>query len=132
MKIGAPKEILVGEKRVALTPQSAAALQKLGYTCIVESNAGDAARFSDAVYVEAGVTVVPTAADLWSQADVVAKVRAPEASEIELARPGQILISFVYPAQNAELLKALKAKGVVTLAMDMVPRISRAQKMDAR
>lgn len=131
MKIGAPKEILAGEKRVALTPQSAAALQKLGYTCIVESGAGEAARFSDAAYVEAGVTVVPTAADLWAQADIVAKVRAPEPSEVELARPGQILISFVYPAQSAELLEALKAKGVVTLAMDMVPRISRAQKMDA-
>jgi H+-translocating NAD(P) transhydrogenase subunit alpha len=131
VKIGAPKEIFAGEKRVALTPQSAAALQKLGYQCLVESGAGEAARFSDAAYAEAGVKVVPAAAELWAEADIVAKVRAPETSEIELARPGKILISFVYPAQNADLLEALKAKGVVTLAMDMVPRISRAQKMDA-
>ncbi|MFT3975441.1 MAG: Re/Si-specific NAD(P)(+) transhydrogenase subunit alpha [Amaricoccus sp.] len=131
MKIGAPKEIFAGEKRVALTPQSAAALKKLGYQCIVESGAGEAARFSDAAYVEAGVTVVQSAAALWAEADVVAKVRPPEASEVELARPGQIVISFVYPAQSTELLEALKAKGVTALAMDMVPRISRAQKMDA-
>jgi len=131
VKIGAPKEIFAGEKRVALTPQSAAALQKLGYECIVESGAGEAARFSDAAYAEAGVKVVPTAADLWKEADVVAKVRPPEPSEVELARSGQIVISFVYPAQSAELLEALNAKGVTALAMDMVPRISRAQKMDA-
>ena len=75
--------------------------------------------------------MVPTAADLWAQADIVAKVRPPEPAEVEMARSGQILISFLYPAQNAELLEALKAKGVTAIAMDMVPRISRAQKMDA-
>jgi len=131
MKIGIPKEIFEGEKRVALTPQSAQALKKLGYDCVIEAGAGDAARFSDDVYREAGVTVVPSAADLWGQADIVAKIRQPEASEIDLARSGQILISFLYPAQNGELLEALRAKGVTALAMDMVPRISRAQKMDA-
>ncbi|MBB5221211.1 NAD(P) transhydrogenase subunit alpha [Amaricoccus macauensis] len=131
MKIGAPKELFAGEKRVALTPQSAAGLKKLGYECIVESGAGEAARFSDAAYADAGVKVVPTAADLWAEADVVAKVRPPEASEVDLSHPGQIVISFVYPAQSTELLEALKAKDVTTLAMDMVPRISRAQKMDA-
>ena len=131
MKIGAPRETFEGEKRVALTPQSAAALRKLGYECLVESGAGLAARFSDEAYREAGVTVVPDAAALWSQADIVAKVRAPEAAEIGLARPGQIVISFVYPGQNPDLLEALRAQGVTALAMDMVPRISRAQKMDA-
>ena len=131
MKIGVPKEIVEGEKRVALTPQSALALKKLGYESLIESGAGLAARFSDEAYREAGVTVVPTAADLWAQADVVAKVRRPEPSEIEMSRAGQIVISFLYPGQNAELLEALKAKGVTALAMDMVPRISRAQKMDA-
>ena len=131
MKIGAPKEIIDGEKRVALTPQSAQALQKLGYDCLVESGAGEAARFSDAAYRAAGVEVVPSAAELWAQADVVAKVRAPQPQEVEMARAGQILISFLYPAQNAELLEALRAKGVTAIAMDMVPRISRAQKMDA-
>ncbi len=131
MIIGAPREIFDGEKRVALTPQSALALRKLGYECIVESGAGDAARFSDTAYAEAGVTVVPTAADLWSRADIVVKVRGPEPSEVELAKSGQILISFLWPAQNPDLLEALKAKGVTAIAMDMVPRISRAQKMDA-
>ena len=131
MKIGAPRETSEGEKRVALTPQSALALKKLGYESLIESGAGLAARFSDEAYREAGVTVVPTAADLWAQADVVAKVRPPEPPEIEMSRAGQIVISFLYPGQNAELLEALKAKGVTALAMDMVPRISRAQKMDA-
>ena len=131
MKIGVPKEIVAGERRVALTPQSALALKKLGYESLIESGAGLAARFSDEAYREAGVTVVPTAADLWAQADVVAKVRPPEPPEIEMSRAGQIVVSFLYPGQNAELLEALKAKGVTALAMDMVPRISRAQKMDA-
>ena len=131
MKIGTPKEIFAGEKRVALSPQSATALKKLGYECIVESGAGEAARFSDAAYAEAGVRVVPTAADLWSEADVVAKVRPPTEAEVEHSRKGQIVISFIYPGQSAELLETLKAKDVTTLAMDMVPRISRAQKMDA-
>jgi NAD(P) transhydrogenase subunit alpha len=120
-----------GEKRVALTPQSALALKKLGYDCVVQAGAGEKARFSDAAYTEAGVEVLPTAADVWARADVIAKVRAPEPSEVELTRPGQILISFLYPAQNGELLERLQGKGVTALAMDMVPRISRAQKMDA-
>ncbi len=131
MIIGAPKETFAGEARVALTPQSAGMLKKLGYDCIVESGAGAAARFSDDAYREAGVEVVGSAADLWGKADIIAKVRAPEPDEIGMARDGQILISFVWPAQNPELLESLKAKGVTTLAMDMVPRISRAQKMDA-
>jgi NAD(P) transhydrogenase subunit alpha len=131
VKIGAPREIFEGERRVALTPQSALALKKLGYESLVESGAGLAAGFSDAAYAEAGVTVVPSAADLWSQADVVAKIRPPEVAEVDLAHQGQILVSFLYPAQNAELLETLRDKGVTALAMDMVPRISRAQKMDA-
>ena len=131
MIIGAPKEIAPGERRVALTPQSAGQLQKLGYDLVVESGAGTAADFSDDAYREAGVEVLPDAAALWGKADVVAKVRGPEPSEVEMARDGQIVISFLWPAQNPELLEALKGKGVTALAMDMVPRISRAQKMDA-
>ena len=131
MKIGAPRETFEGEKRVALTPQSALALKKLGYDCLVEAGAGEGANFSDAAYAEAGVTIVPTAADLWAAADVVVKVRAPDTAEIEHARPGQTLISFIWPAQNPDLLETLRTKGVNALAMDMVPRISRAQKMDA-
>jgi NAD(P) transhydrogenase subunit alpha len=131
VKIGAPRETFDGERRVALTPQSAVALKKLGYECLIEAGAGEAARFTDAAYAEAGVEVVRSAADLWARADVVVKVRAPEPAEIEMARAGQTLISFIWPAQNPELLESLRAKGVTTLAMDMVPRISRAQKMDA-
>ena len=131
MKIGSVKEVAAGEKRVALSPQSAVALHKLGYQCLVESGAGAAARFADEAYAEAGVTVVSNAADLWAQADVVVKVRPPETHEVEMARHGQILVSFLYPGQNPELLEALREHDVTALAMDMVPRISRAQKMDA-
>ncbi len=131
MIIGAPKEIHEGEARVALTPQSAQLLAKLGYQCVVESGAGAGARFSDDAYREAGVEVVPTAAELWAKADVVVKVRAPEPSEVDQTREGQTLISFIAPAQNPDLLESLSVRGVTTIAMDMVPRISRAQKMDA-
>ena len=131
MKIGAPKETFPGEARVALTPESAGRLQKLGYDCLVESGAGAAASISDEAYTAAGVTVVASAADLWSQADVIAKVREPSMDEIAAAPEGKTLISFVWPAQNEELLNALNEKKFSALAMDMVPRISRAQKMDA-
>jgi H+-translocating NAD(P) transhydrogenase subunit alpha len=131
VKIGAPREVFPGEKRVALTPQSAQALKKLGYDCVVESGAGEAARFSDDAYRAAGVEVVADAAALYAAADVVAKVRAPEGAELDHLRSGQILIGFLWPAQNPELLETLKARGVTALSMDMVPRISRAQKMDA-
>ncbi len=131
MKIGAPKEIFAGEARVAMTPQSALVLQKLGYECVVESGAGALANFSDADYKEAGVEVIKTAAALWKAVDIVIKVRAPEPVEVKRFTKGQALISFIWPAQSEELLESLKAKGVTALAMDMVPRISRAQKMDA-
>lgn len=131
MKIGAPKEIFAGEARVAMTPQSALLLQKFGYECVVETGAGALANFSDADYKEAGVEVVKTAAALWKAVDIVIKVRAPEAVEVKRFTKGQALISFIWPAQSEPLLKSLSDKGVTTLAIDMVPRISRAQKMDA-
>ncbi|MEL7347158.1 MAG: Re/Si-specific NAD(P)(+) transhydrogenase subunit alpha [Pseudomonadota bacterium] len=131
MKIGAPKEIEPGEARVALTPESAGRLQKLGYDCLVESGAGALASFSDDAYRAAGVTVVDSAAALWSEADIIAKVRGPSMEEIAAAPEGKILISFIWPAQNEELLAKLNEKKLSVLAMDMVPRISRAQKMDA-
>ncbi|WP_149142357.1 Re/Si-specific NAD(P)(+) transhydrogenase subunit alpha [Gemmobacter caeruleus] len=131
MKIGAPRELFEGENRVALTPDSALQLAKLGHTCVVESGAGQKAGFSDATYEKAGVEVVPTAAALFEAADVVVKVRGPEPSEVAMLRKGQTLISFFWPAQNAELLDAAKERGATVVAMDMVPRISRAQKMDA-
>ncbi|MDP4033770.1 MAG: Re/Si-specific NAD(P)(+) transhydrogenase subunit alpha [Pseudorhodobacter sp.] len=131
MKIGAPKEIFEAEARVAMTPDSAVLLQKLGHSCVIETGAGALAGFSDASYTAVGVAVVKTAAALFKAADVVVKVRGPEAPEVKLLRSGQTLISFFWPAQNPELLEACAAKGATVVAMDMVPRISRAQKMDA-
>jgi len=131
VKIGAPKEVVAGEARVALTPESAVQLQKLGFDCLVETGAGMAAGFSDAAYAAAGVQVVDTAEALWREADVVVKVRGPEDDEARRLREGQTLISFFWPAQNPELLELCRSRGARVLAMDMVPRISRAQKMDA-
>ena len=131
MKIGALRETEPGEARVAMTPESAGRLQKLGYDCLIESGAGAVASFSDDAYRAAGVTVVDTAAALWQQADVIAKVRGPSLAEVEAAPEGKTLISFIWPAQNEELLAKLNEKRMTVLAMDMVPRISRAQKMDA-
>ena len=131
MKIGAPKEILEGENRVAMTPDSAIALAKLGHTCVIESGAGVKAGFSDVAYKAAGVEVVKTASALFKAADVVVKVRGPKPKEARMLRQGQTLISFFWPAQNTDLLDTCKAQGSTVVAMDMVPRISRAQKMDA-
>ena len=131
MRIGVPKEIFEGERRVATTPDVAAQLIKLGFDVAVESGAGDASSFSDAAYREAGCEVIDSAAELWSSSDLVMKVRAPEDSEAELLRAGQALISFIWPAQNEELLARLTASGATVMAMDSVPRISRAQKVDA-
>ena len=131
MKIGSPKELFAGEARVAMTPDSALQLQKLGYDCLVEAGAGIAAGFTDESYRTAGVTVVDSAAALWDEADIIAKVRPPETTEVERLKAGKTLISFFYPAQNKELLELCKDKSANVIAMDMVPRISRAQKMDA-
>ena len=131
MKIGAPKEIFEGEARVAITPDSAQQLQKLGYDCVIEAGAGAAAGFSDATYKAVGVDVVKTAAALWKAADVVIKVRPPSAAEAKRLTKGQTLISFFWPGQNEKLMELAKGKGANVIAMDMVPRISRAQKMDA-
>ncbi|TGX49101.1 Re/Si-specific NAD(P)(+) transhydrogenase subunit alpha [Sphingomonas gei] len=131
MKVGAPREVVQGEARVALTPDSALQLQKLGHECLVESGAGKAAGLDDASYRAVGVTVVPSAGELWSASDVIIKVRPPEAEEIAQLSAGKTLISFFYPGQRGEALNAISATGANVLAMDMVPRISRAQKMDA-
>lgn len=131
MKIGTPKELFEGEARVALTPASAELLKKLGHECVVESGAGAAARFSDEDYRAAGVEVVADAAAVFANADIVAKVRPPEDGEVDLLNEGQTLISFFYPAQNEDLMARANGRGATVVAMDMVPRISRAQKMDA-
>ena len=131
LKIGTPKEIFEGENRVALTPDSALQLQKLGFECLIESGAGKAAGYSDKIYKDAGVKVVKTAASLWKEAEVVTKVRQPSTSELKRLSAGQTLISFFNPAVNEEGLDLAKAKKANVIAMEMVPRISRAQKMDA-
>jgi NAD(P) transhydrogenase subunit alpha len=131
MKIGIPKENHRGEQRVATTPEVAAQLRKLGFDVCVERGAGALANFSDAAYTEAGCEIAPSAAGLWNSCDIVMKVRAPDDSEQKHLRSGQTLISFLWPAQNPQLLATLTAKGVTAMAMDSIPRISRAQKMDA-
>ena len=131
MKIGTPKEVFEGERRVAMTPESALALQKLGHECMIETGAGIASGFDDAAYTAAGVEVVKTAAALWKAADVVAKVRAPDDAEMKRLRSGQTLISFFSPVADEAKMKAAADKGATVVAMEMIPRISRAQKMDA-
>jgi len=131
VKIGTPKEVFEGENRVAMTPDSAAQLQKLGHECLIESGAGTAAGFADALYEAAGVTVVKTAAALWKEADIIAKVRQPNETELKRLTADKTLISFFNPAGNETGMEQAKAKGATVIAMEMVPRISRAQKMDA-
>jgi H+-translocating NAD(P) transhydrogenase subunit alpha len=137
MRIGVPKEVRTGERRVALSPDSAAQLIKLGYEVSMEAGAGDASSFLDTAYEAAGVKIVRDTAELWSGADIIFKVRAPEqhpqlnCHEASLLKDGQTFISFISPAQNPDLMKLLSEKKVNVLAMDCVPRMSRAQKMDA-
>ena len=131
MKIGTPKEVFAGENRVAMTPDSARQLQKLGYECAIEKGAGANAGFSDADYEAAGVEVIGTAAALWKASDIIAKVRQPNETELKRLTADKTLISFFNPAGNEEGMALAKSKGANVIAMEMVPRISRAQKMDA-
>jgi H+-translocating NAD(P) transhydrogenase subunit alpha len=137
MKVGVPAEVYAGERRVAATPDSVARLKALGFEVLIERGAGDAASFTDDAYVAAGAQLIPEARDLWAQADVILKVRPPMAHptqghhEADLLRPGQALISFIWPAQNPDLIDRLTASQARVWAMDAVPRISRAQRMDA-
>jgi NAD(P) transhydrogenase subunit alpha len=129
--IGVPRETAAGEKRVATVPEVVQKLAKLGFRVAVQSGAGDAANFNDDAYRAAGAEIVADAASLWRAADIVFKVRAPGAEEVGLLREGATLVSFIWPAQNPELLERLAAQKATVLAMDSVPRISRAQKLDA-
>ncbi|MDO6462438.1 Re/Si-specific NAD(P)(+) transhydrogenase subunit alpha [Granulosicoccaceae sp. 1_MG-2023] len=131
MKIAVPKEAAAGECRVATTPEVVPQLLKLGFDVTIEAGAGEKANFSDAQYEQAGASVVADADKLWSEADIVMKVTKPTPEEADRLSAGQTLISFFWPAQNEELLKQLADKNVTVMAMDSVPRISRAQKLDA-
>ena len=129
--IGVPRETFAGEKRVATVPEVVEKLIKLGFKVAVQSGAGDAANFSDDVYRAAGAQIVADAPGLWAASDIVFKVRGPSVEEVGLLREGGTLVSFLWPAQNPELLRKLAARKATVLAMDSVPRISRAQKLDA-
>jgi len=131
LTIGVPREVFAGEKRVATVPEVVEKLIKLGFAVTVERGAGEGANFSDDAYREAGAQIAGDAAALWAASDLVFKVRAPAGDEISLIKPGTTLVSFLWPAQNPELMQQLAGRGLTVLAMDSVPRISRAQKMDA-
>ena len=132
LTIGIPKEVFAGEKRVATIPDVVEKLIKLGFKVAVETGAGDSANFSDDAYQSAGAGIVSDAPTLWATSDVVFKVRAPSSEEVGLLREGGTLISFVWPAQNPELMQQLAARKATVLAIDSLPRtLSRAQKMDA-
>jgi NAD(P) transhydrogenase subunit alpha len=136
MQIGIPREILNQESRVAATPATVIQLKKLGFSVVVQRGAGEAAKFKDEAYQEAGAEIVSL--EEAFQADLILKVNAPTINadtgvdETDLMKAGATVASFVWPAQNPELLEKFKTKGINLLAMDMVPRISRAQSLDAR
>jgi len=130
--IGIPKEIAAGEKRVATVPEVVEKLIKLGFKVQVQSGAGDAANCNDDAYRTAGAEIIADAATLWAKSDIVFKVRGPDADEVKLLREGGTLISFIWPAQNPDLMQQLAARKATVLAIDALPRVlSRAQKMDA-
>ncbi|MGL5584303.1 Re/Si-specific NAD(P)(+) transhydrogenase subunit alpha [Plesiomonas sp.] len=129
MLIGVPKEQLANESRVAATPKTVEQLLKLGFSVAIEQNAGFRASFEDAAYVAAGAQVV-SSDDIWNS-DIILKVNAPTEAEIPLLKEGTSLISFIWPAQNADLMAKLAERKINVMAMDAVPRISRAQSLDA-
>lgn len=137
MRIGIPKEIHANEHRVATTPKVADKLIKLGFKIAIESGAGLDANFTDDAYKAVGVEIIQDTRELWQTSDIIFKIRQPEFNkkmnqdEVDLLKPGTILVSFIYPSLNQELMQKLANKKVTVLAMDCVPRISRAQKLDA-
>ena len=137
MKVGIPKEIATGERRVALVPDTVARLVASGSEVSVESGAGTEANFTDDMYKEAGATLSPDAASLLSGVEIVLKIQGPTINaalgqhEVDLMVDGAALISFLQPLTNLELVRKLRAKGITSFSMDTVPRIARAQSMDA-
>lgn len=132
LMIGVPREVFPGEKRVATVPEAVGKLVKLGFRVTVESGAGDGANFDDAAYRAAGADIAADAPAVWTAADIVFKVRPPTVAEVDLVRPGTLLVGFIWPAQNPELMQQLAARKATVLAIDSLPRqLSRAQKMDA-
>ncbi len=131
LKIAIPREIYPNECRVSATPDTAQKLQKLGFEVLIEAGAGERANFDDRLYISVGCKIIENREQLWQEGDIILKVRPPEAEEVELLTEDKTLISFIYPAQNPDLLAQLAQKKATVFAMDAVPRISRAQKLDA-
>ena len=130
MKVGIPSEISPSELRVAATPKTVKRLQKQGFEVYIQHNAGVKANFSDKEFEEAGAKIVATAADIYGNSDIVLKVKEPSMEEVDMMREGLVMLSYLWPAQNQPLLQKLADKKVNAVAMDAIPRISRAQKMD--
>jgi len=130
MKVGVPSEVSPGELRVAATPKTVKRLQKQGFEVYIQQNAGVKANYSDKEFEEAGAKIVPSAADIYGKMDIVLKVKEPTTEEVGTMREGLVLLSYLWPAQNQELLQKLAEQKVNAVAMDSIPRISRAQKMD--
>ena len=130
MNIGVPKETAADERRVALIPDVAGRLAKSGLAVLVERGAGDAASFGDAAYQAAGATVVPAAADLFGQSDVVLKVQPPSPAEVRLCREGTALVAVFQPSAARDAVAALAARKVTAFSLALLPRITRAQSMD--
>src|ERR1700722_12780059 len=129
MIVGVPKEMAQGEKRVSLIPDGLSKL--VGVSVVVEKGAGDAAGIPDAAYVEKGATIAADASALYGQADVIIRVPPPSTAEAAMMKEGSTLISFLYPLDNLEVVKVLSTRKVTAFAMELIPRISRAQPMDA-
>jgi NAD(P) transhydrogenase subunit alpha len=130
MKVGIPSEVSPGELRVAATPKTVKRLQKQGFEVHIQRNAGLKANFSDKEFEEAGAIIENSAADIYGKSDIVLKVKEPTMDEVQMMHEGLVLLSYLWPAQNQDLLKALADQKVNAVAMDAIPRISRAQKMD--
>ena len=131
MRITVPKEIAPGERRVALTPEAAAALVKGGLEVLVETGAGEGAFHPDVAFEKAGARIVPDASTLYGQADVVLKVQRPALVEVDRLREGAVLVSFLQALTSPDLVERLAARRITSFGMEGIPRISRAQKMDA-
>ena len=131
MVLAVPKESWPGERRVAATPETVTRLVGMGFDVRVEADAGLKASFADEEYAKAGATMAADGPALWAAADILLKVQPPSPDEVDRLKPGAVLISFLWPGKNKELIERLAARKVTAIAIDQVPRITRAQKMDA-
>jgi NAD(P) transhydrogenase subunit alpha len=131
MKAVVPREVVPGERRIALTPEATAGLVKSGLEVLIETGAGDGAFHPDAEFEKVGARIIPDAASLYAQADIVLKVQKPTLAEAEALRKGTVLVSFLQPLTSPDLVRRLATGWVTSFAMEGIPRISRAQKMDA-